>query len=38
VQRLSERNKLKWDAAVLRGLTDDAEDWRLRWTLELEFF
>lgn len=35
--RLGERSKFKWDAAVLAGLTDAAEDWRLRWELEFEF-
>ncbi len=35
--RLGERGKFKWDAAILAGLTDDAEDWRLRWELEFEF-
>jgi high-affinity iron transporter len=35
--RLGERSKFKWDAAVLAGLTDDAEDYRLRWELEFEF-
>ena len=36
--RLGERNKLKWDAAVLKGLTDTSEDWRFRWQLEFEFY
>jgi high-affinity iron transporter len=35
--RLGQNNKLKWDAAALAGLTDDAEDFRLRWQLEFEF-
>ena len=35
--RLGERNKFKWDAAVLAGLTEDAEDFRFRWQLEFEF-
>jgi len=35
--KLGEGYKYKWDAAVLAGLTDDAEDWRLRWQFELEF-
>jgi high-affinity iron transporter len=35
--RLSERHKLKWDAALLAGLTDDAEDFRFRWEIEFEF-
>jgi high-affinity iron transporter len=35
--RLGEREKLKWDAALLAGLTDDAEDFRLRWEIEYEF-
>ena len=35
--RLGERGKFKWDAAILAGLTNDAEDWRLRWELEFEF-
>jgi len=35
--RLSERSKFKWDAAILAGITDAAEDWRLRWQLEFEF-
>ena len=35
--RLGERSKFKWDAAVLAGLSDDAEDYRLRWEFELEF-
>lgn len=35
--RLSERTKLKWDAALLAGVTGDAEDFRLRWEVELEF-
>jgi high-affinity iron transporter len=35
--RLGETYKYKWDAAMLAGLTDDAEDWRLRWQFELEF-
>jgi high-affinity iron transporter len=35
--RLNEHGKYKWDAAVLAGLTPEAEDWRLRWQLELEF-
>jgi len=35
--RLGERSKFKWDAAVLAGLTDDAEDFRFRWELEFEF-
>lgn len=36
--RMGERQKLKWDAAVLAGLTQDAEDWRFRWQLEFEFY
>lgn len=36
--KMGQRSKYKWDAAVLAGLTDDAEDWRLRWELEFEFF
>lgn len=35
--RLDARHKLKYDAALLRGLTADAEDWRLRWQVEYEF-
>jgi hypothetical protein len=35
--KLAERSKYKWDIALLAGLTDEAEDWRLRWELELEF-
>ena len=35
--RLGEGYKLKWDAAVLAGLTRDAEDFRFRWQFELEF-
>ncbi len=35
--RMGEHGKFKWDAAILAGLTDDAEDWRLRWELEFEF-
>jgi len=35
--RLNERSKFKWDAALLAGVTDEAEDWRLRWQLEFEF-
>jgi len=35
--RLGARSKFKWDAAVLAGVTDEAEDWRLRWQLEFEF-
>ena len=35
--RMGEHGKFKWDAAVLAGLTDDAEDWRLRGELEFEF-
>jgi high-affinity iron transporter len=35
--KLGEHSKFKWDAAILAGLTDDAEDWRLRWELEFEF-
>jgi high-affinity iron transporter len=35
--QLDERTKLKWDAALLAGVTDDAEDFRLRWEIELEF-
>jgi high-affinity iron transporter len=35
--RMGERGKIKWDAALLAGLTDDAEDWRLRGELEFEF-
>lgn len=34
---LSERHQFKWDAAVLAGLTGDAEDFRLRWEIEFEF-
>lgn len=35
--RLGAHSKFKWDAALLAGLSADAEDWRLRWELELEF-
>jgi high-affinity iron transporter len=35
--KMGERSKFKWDAALLAGVTDDAEDWRLRWELEFEF-
>jgi len=35
--RMGEHGKFKWDAAVLAGLTDDAEDWRFRAELEFEF-
>jgi len=36
--KLAERTKYKWDAALLAGLTEDAEDFRLRWEFELEFW
>ena len=36
--RLGNRNKLKMDAAVLKGLTADSEDTRVRWELEFEFY
>ena len=35
--RMGEHGKFKWDAAVLAGVTEDAEDWRLRAELEFEF-
>jgi hypothetical protein len=35
--RFNESYKYKWDVAVLAGLTDEAEDYRLRWEFELEF-
>lgn len=38
IARLGQRNKLKWDAAVLAGLNDASEDWRVRWELEFEFY
>ena len=36
--RLGSKNKVKWDAAVLHGLTADSEDYRVRWQLEFEFY
>ncbi|HUR39633.1 MAG TPA: FTR1 family protein [Verrucomicrobiae bacterium] len=35
--RMSDHSKYKWDAALLAGLTEDAEDFRLRWEVEFEF-
>jgi high-affinity iron transporter len=35
--KMGERGKFKWDAALLAGVTEDAEDWRLRGELEFEF-
>ena len=35
--KMGEHGKFKWDTALLAGLTDDAEDWRLRGELEFEF-
>lgn len=38
MSRLSARSRLKWDAGILRGLTTESENWRLRWQAEFEFF
>jgi len=38
VFKMGNRNKLKMDAAVLKGLTGASEDTRLRWELEFEFY
>jgi hypothetical protein len=36
--RMGQRNKIRMDAAILKGLTAATEDLRARWTVEFEFY